>query len=81
MVSPAPYLSLLAGELAIETEVTVGAVALPSTLWFAAAPMAWLPSANVALAAALLWMVPLFRVSALAAISMPFASASVASTW
>ena len=73
-------MSPLAGALAIVTAVAAGVVAGPFTLWLALFVMAWLPRPRVALVLAALWMVPLFRVKAVAATLMPFASTSLAAT-
>ena len=62
------------------SELTSGMVAAPLTLCPAASAMAWLPRPSVAFVLAALWMVPLFRVRAPAAMPMPFGSTSVAST-
>ena len=49
MLSAAPYVSPPAGALVIETELTVGIVALlPSTLWLPESAMACWPSPSVA---------------------------------
>ena len=69
------------GRLWSEMRVTLGGATLrPSTLWAVAVAMAWLPSAKFALVPAPLRMVPLFRASALAWMSMPSASRSERST-
>ena len=79
--SPAPYVSPLAGLLAIETALTAGTVAAPFTLWFGSfviATAARLSAASTPVA--VLWIVPPFSVSALAPILIPSLSASVACT-
>ena len=80
IVSPAPYVSPLAGALAIVTALTAGAVAAPSTLWLPAFAIAFVPRPSAAFVPAPLWIVPPFSAKALAPIPIPSASASVAAT-
>ena len=80
IVSPAPYVSPLAGALAIVTAFTVGTVAAPSTLWLLAFAIAFVPKPSAASVPAPLRIVPPFSDSALAPTPIPSESASVART-
>ena len=62
--------------------LTPGGPWLPSTLWFAAVLMAFVPKPRLAacVASRASLIVPLFSVSAAAAMSMPFVSVSPART-
>ena len=80
IVSPAPYVSPLAGVLAIVTAFTVGTVATPFTLWPPAFAIAFVPRPSAAFVPAPLWIVPPFSAKALAPTPIPSESASVAAT-
>ena len=78
IVSPAPYVSPLAGVLAIVSVFTAGTVAAPFTLWPLAFAIAFAPRPSTAFVPAQFRTVPPFSVRAAAATPIPFASASVA---